>query len=99
MNYTTTSTGDYEADSMPHTNYPARHAIDDTVCFIPMAHQLESMALEPESREGRIVAIKFTKAKVFYDILDDYYGKVFEGIDSIRVGKTESDIPLINQTK
>lgn len=36
----------------------------------------------PEYFYGKIAAVKFTAAKVWYDILDDYSGKVFEDIPS-----------------
>jgi hypothetical protein len=40
------------------------------------------MGVEQEEMCGTIVAVRFTKAKVFYDILDDYYCKVFTNVDS-----------------
>ena len=42
----------------------------------------EERCIEREERFRRVVKVSFTKAKVFYDILDDYYGDIFKMIDS-----------------
>lgn len=39
----------------------------------------------PFDKYGVIVSVRFTKAKVWYDILDDYTGNVFRDIDSCNV--------------
>lgn len=31
---------------------------------------------------GIIVAVRFTRAKVFFDIAEDYYGKIIKNVDS-----------------
>lgn len=36
---------------------------------------------------GQVVAVKFTKAKVFYDILSDFYARVERDIPSDNVAK------------
>lgn len=41
------------------------HAIDDEVEFVPMFHQQQSKGITPDLREGTIVAVRFTKPKVF----------------------------------
>ena len=51
------------------TSYPAAYNIGDDVEF-------------DNGRTGQIVAVKFTKSKVFYDILDDYDANVYKEIDS-----------------
>lgn len=61
------------------------HAIDDEVEFVPMFHQQQSKGITPDLREGTIVAVRFTKPKVFYDILDEYYAVIFENVDSSKV--------------
>lgn len=35
--------------------------------------------------KGVVVAVRFTKAKVFYDIIDDYYAYVYRDIESDEV--------------
>lgn len=44
-----------------------------------------------EKRFGRIVSVKFTKSKVFYSILDDYYGIIFDDVDSCYVCKYDNN--------
>ena len=61
------------------------YSIDDSITFIPMFKQATEMGIAQEQMEGTIVSIRFTKAKVFYDILDDYYGRVFTNVDSSNV--------------
>jgi len=39
------------------------------------------MGISQQERFGTIVSVRFTKAKVFYDILDDYYGVIFKKVD------------------
>ena len=61
---------------------PSAYKVDDFVTFIPSAKQCEERCIKREKRWGRVVKVSFTKAKVFYDILDDYYGDIFTMIDS-----------------
>jgi hypothetical protein len=61
------------------------HAIDDEIEFIPMFFQQQKLGITEDIREGKVVAVRFTKAKVFYDILDEYYGIIFENVDSSKV--------------
>jgi hypothetical protein len=70
-------------------NFDSKLSIDDSVTFIPMFKQATEMGIEQEEMFGTVVAVRFTKAKVFYDILDDYYGKVFTNVDSSYVNKIE----------
>jgi len=65
--------------------YPSQYEIGDHVRFYPRAKDLIRMAISDELRFGKIVAVRFTEAKVFYDILDDYYGEIFKDVDSIDV--------------
>jgi len=64
------------------TQFPAAHNIDDLVSFVPSAKQCDDRMIEREYRYGTVVKVSFSKAKVFYDILDDYFGEVFPDIDS-----------------
>lgn len=66
-------------------NFPAQHAIDDMVEFVPMFKQQEEHGITADIRDGIVVAVRFSKMKVFYDILDDYYGIIFPNIDSCKV--------------
>ena len=66
-------------------NFPAGHGIDDNVQFITGEGE--------EPRYGRIARVTFTKAKVWYDILDDVTGDVITQVDSAFVSKIKQ-IPL-----
>lgn len=66
-------------------NFPAQHNIDDMVEFIPMYRHQQAQGISAEIRDGKVVAVRFSKAKVFYDILDDYYGIIFDNVDSSKV--------------
>ena len=70
-------------------NFNSKLSIDDSVTFTPMFKQSTEMGIAQEEMFGTVVAVRFTKAKVFYDILDDYYGKVFTNVDSSYVNKIE----------
>lgn len=59
--------------------------IGDNITFIPMCRQTHSMKIKPEEMYGTIIAVRFTKAKIMYDICDEYYGKIFKKVDSIKV--------------
>jgi len=74
----------YEAE------FPSALGIDDCVNFKPMARHAEKYCIDQEKRFGKVVAVRFTIAKVFYDILDDYLGVIFDGVDSAYVEPSES---------
>lgn len=63
----------------------SKFSIDDACSFIPMYTQQQSLGISGDEREGQIVAIRFTKPKVWYDILDEYTGTVFTNVDSSKV--------------
>lgn len=63
--------------------------IDDEVSFRPMFRHQTAMGIADQPLSGKIVAVRFTKAKVFYDILDDYRSVVFDGVDSVKVWREE----------
>lgn len=73
-------------------------SIDEEVAFVPMYRHCKQMGIEQERTDGKIVAVRFTKSKVFYDILDNYYAKVFENVSSSNVYSVES-ITLEPQVK
>jgi hypothetical protein len=56
-------------------NYESQFAIGDAVKFRRYMN-------ERETRMGSIVSITFTKAKVFYGVLDDYTAQVRDNVDS-----------------
>lgn len=62
-------------------NYPSAFAIDEFIAFNPQIFDTE----EANWVRGQIIGIEFTRAKVFYTIVDDYHGEVFKKVDSIRV--------------
>jgi hypothetical protein len=64
------------------TEFPSAYSIDDKVDFVPSAKQADDRKITRDYRFGTIVKVSFSKAKVFYDILDDYYGEIFTNVDS-----------------
>lgn len=62
-------------------NYPSAFAIDEFVSFNPQIFELDEVSWV----RGQIIGIEFTRAKVFYTIVDDYHGEVFRKVDSTRV--------------
>lgn len=63
----------------------SRFGIGEKVEFVPMFRHSQNMGIEQEEMSGEVIAIRFTKSKVFYDILDDYYAKVFDNVESSKV--------------
>lgn len=72
------------------TSFPAQFEIDEPVSFKTTEQDFE--------RWGTVVKVSFTKAKVWYDILDDYTATVIEDIDSVFVKTLRSDIKLKEST-
>jgi hypothetical protein len=62
--------------------YESLFDIGETVEFTPMYRHLEQYSIKREKYWGTITATRFTAGKVFYDIVDDYWGHLFEGVDS-----------------
>jgi hypothetical protein len=62
---------------------PSKMQIGDEVEFSPLPPN-ESWAACP-TYWGEIVAVKFTKAKVLYDIIDDHAANIHREIDSCDV--------------
>lgn len=80
----------YEDFLNEETQFPAQFEIDEAVSFIT--------ATGDDERWGTIVKVSFTKAKVWYDILDDYTAQVIEDVDSSFVKTLKSDIKLEEPT-
>lgn len=73
------------------------HNIDDAVSFRPMYRHQTLMGIADDTMSGTVIAVRFTKAKVFYDILDDYRGVIFDNVDSCKVwveSKMKSPLPI-----
>ncbi len=75
------------------TEFSSAHNINDDVMFRPMYRHQQKMGIADEEMNGRIVAIRITEAKMFYDVLSAYHGKVFEGVDSANVKTITSAQP------
>ena len=76
-------TGDLEIGSKVTYQLMERQAIKDRICKF--------------DRSGIVVGIRFTNEKVFFDILDTYYSKVFRDIDSAYVknnGNEKADLQI-----
>lgn len=72
------------------TTFPAKFAINEQVVFIPMYRHQQAMGIGGEEMEGKIVAVRFTEAKVFYDIYSNYWGAIFDNVDSAKVHSIEN---------
>ena len=70
---------------MSSNKLPSQFQIEDEVTFVPMFRHQQEMGIAPDELEGKVVAVKFTEAKVFYDIYSPYWGKIFDGVDSAKV--------------
>ncbi len=67
------------------TEFPSALDIGDKVEFRPMYKHQQNHGIADVWGYGVIVAVRFTKAKVFYDVVDDYWGLLFDNVDSIKV--------------
>ena len=65
--------------------FESKIGIGDQVIFTPMYRHGQERGIELSEGFGMVVAIRFSKAKVFYDIVDDYHGIVFDNVDSVKV--------------
>ena len=59
--------------------------IEQKVTFKPMERHRAKYSIVGDKSFGTVIAVRFTKAKVFYDIVDEYWGILFDNIDSINV--------------
>lgn len=69
--------------------------INDEVVFVPRYRQARELGIAQEKINGNIVSVKFTEAKVFYDIYSPYWGEIFKDVQSndVSVSKSSSPIP------
>jgi hypothetical protein len=78
---------------------PSSSQINDDVYFRPMYRHQQTMGIADETFEGKVMAVKFTEAKIYYDIYSPYHGVIFDGVDSVKVWSDnykESEIPPSN---
>lgn len=68
-------------------NYESQFEIGQEVTFIPTMKDCMNYFIEDEELTGQVVSVKFTKSKVFYDIVDEYYGRLFELVDSANISE------------
>lgn len=64
---------------------PSAQQINDDVTFRPMYRHQQNLGISDEVMDGKVVSVRFTESKVFYDVYSDYYGKIFKNVDSIKV--------------
>lgn len=69
--------------------FESAFSVGDKVEFYPMAIHSERLMIKREELYGTIVSVKFTAAKVFYSIISDYWGKLFEDVTSENVRVVE----------
>jgi hypothetical protein len=65
--------------------YTSNLEIGQKILFMPMERHCNKYGIEKAKGYGTITAVKFTKAKVFYDIVDEYWGFLFDSVDSSNV--------------
>lgn len=63
----------------------SQFTINDKVEFRPMYKHQQMHGIGDEILEGQVMAVRFTEAKVFYDVYNNYWGKLFEGVASEKV--------------
>ena len=63
------------------------YTFGNVVNFTPMQWQSKKYDITQAELVGEIIAVRFTKAKVFYDIVDDYWGYMFKNVDSALISK------------
>lgn len=81
---------------MKGTNvFEAKFAIGDEINFRPMYKHQKDLGIADEDLDGTVVAVKFTEAKVFYDVYSPYWGKLFENVTSEKTWKED----IINAPK
>lgn len=60
-------------------------SINEEVEFAPMYRHQQEMGIGSELLDGKVVSVRFTEAKVLYDIFNNYWGKVFDNVTSEKV--------------
>ena len=70
---------------------PSNLQINEEIEFRPMYRHQQEMGIADDEMEGKIIAVRFTEAKVFYDVYSPYWGRIFDNVDSI---KCRRDAPV-----
>lgn len=78
----------------PSRTFKSRFNIGDEVQYTTERQVRKMGPEEPEWFDGKISAVKFTEAKVWYDVLDDYDGKIYEGVPSDYVVPSGKAVPV-----
>lgn len=78
---------DLQHDYKEAQTFGSQFAIDEQVEFRPMYRHQQEHGIADENLTGTIVSVRFTRAKVFYDVLSDYHGIIFDKVDSAKVYK------------
>lgn len=73
------------AENNSENPLPSKYGINDKVYFLPMVKQIKEYSVAMEPMCGTVISVRFTISKIFYDILDDYYARIFEGVNSTKV--------------
>ncbi len=63
----------------------SNYDMNEEVTFTPMYKHVKDWGIAPEELEGKVVAVRFTEAKVFYDLYNNYWGKIFDNVSSDKV--------------
>lgn len=79
-------------------NFESQFAIGELLYFRPMYRQQQELGISPENLEGQVCAVRFTEAKVFYDLYNNYYGHLFRDVDSCNLSKPKAlaEVPSQN---
>jgi len=60
--------------------------LQEDVNFYPRFKDADRIGIKAETPlRGKIIAIRFTESKVFYDVVDNYWGELFRDIPSEKV--------------
>lgn len=69
------------------TEFFSNFAINEDVEFVPMYRHLQAKGIAADPIEGKVIGVRFTEAKVFYDVFSPYWGCIFDGVASGKVFK------------
>jgi hypothetical protein len=86
---------DYSLFKIKYMQLESNFGMNEEVEFLPRLKQCQEIGIEQEPLDGTIKGIRFTEAKVFYDVYNPYYGIIFTSIQSQNVKKeTQFSAPL-----
>lgn len=79
---------------MSTSEFTSQFGMGQDVNFLLGYKQSTDMGIMQSVMGGQVVAVKFTEAKVFYDIYNPYYGIVFFNIQSQMVKGQSTEWPV-----